>query len=370
MSFTRELLSWYDRHGRHDLPWQHDVNAYRVWLSEIMLQQTQVTTVIPYFERFIEDFPTVEALAAASQDEVLHRWTGLGYYARARNLHRSARIVAKHHGGQFPDDLEILRGLPGIGRSTAGAILAIAFGKKAAILDGNVKRVLSRYHAVEGWSGASAVQNELWQLAETHTPNSRSADYTQAIMDLGATLCTRRKPDCPACPLKDDCQARLRDQVDRYPAPRPVKTLPLRSCYFLILIDTDGRVLLQQRPPAGLWGGLWCFPQCPDRAMISKTCQSLGVVGSADQGAERDLEANYHFAPRQRHTFSHYQLDYIPVFIATGARGQHHSGAIAENNLAWVFPEAPGALGLPRPVQHLLNTIGTGRCTAVASVSD
>lgn len=363
MSFTTRLLNWYDRHGRHDLPWQRDITAYRVWLSEIMLQQTQVRTVIPYFERFIEDFPTVEALAAASQDEVLHRWTGLGYYARARNLHRAARVVADDHGGQFPDDLETLQSLPGIGRSTAGAILAIAFDKSAAILDGNVKRVLSRYHAIEGWPGTSAVQKQLWQLAESHTPQKRCADYTQAIMDLGATLCTRGKPDCTACPLQTDCRARLCDEVDRYPARKPAKPLPVRTCYFLILLDADNRVLLQQRPPTGLWGSLWCFPQCKDKDTIIDACQRLGVAENAGSKAKQKFEARCHFEPQARHTFSHYHLDYTPVFIK--AAGARYNRAIAERNLTWVCAKAPGKLGMPRPVQRLLQTIASGTMPSV-----
>lgn len=364
MSLTTKLLNWYDHHGRHDLPWQRDISAYRVWLSEIMLQQTRVQTVIPYFERFTKDFATVEALAAASRDEVLHRWTGLGYYTRARNLHRAAKMVAEDHGGQFPDDVKTLQCLPGVGRSTAGAISAIAYGKRAAILDGNVKRVLSRYHAVEGRPGASAVQKELWRLAESHTPTIRCADYTQAIMDLGATLCTRSKPNCPDCPLQKDCQARLHDQVDLYPARKPAKTLPVRSCYFLILLDAHKRVLLQQRPPAGLWGGLWCFPQCQHEEAISQTCHSLGIVNAAAAKAGQDIELDCHFRPQQRHTFSHYHLDYTPVFI--DAARQRHSNAVAENNLAWVPAEAPGELGLPRPVQRLLQTIASGDTPALA----
>ena len=231
--------------------------------------------------------------------------------------------------------------------------------------------MLARYHAVEGWPGTSATQKELWHLAESHTPEIRCADYTQAIMDLGAKLCTRRNPDCPACPLKKDCQARLRGEVDRYPTPKPAKTLPLRTCYFLILTDTDGRVLLQQRPPSGLWGGLWCFPQCPDKKSIGPTCHSLGVVESTDPVAARDLDGSRHFAPKQRHTFSHYQLDYTPVFIETGTKGPRHLGAIAENHLAWVFPHAPGELGLPKPVQHLLNSLvaDTGAGCGIESVS-
>ena len=208
-TFAARVLEWFDQHGRKDLPWQRDTTPYRVWVSEIMLQQTQVKTVIPYFERFMAALPQVQALAEAPEDRVLHLWTGLGYYARARNLHRSAQRVARELDGQFPETLAGLCDLPGVGRSTAGAILSIALGQRASILDGNVKRVLARYHRVEGWPGRSAVHQSLWDIAEQYTPAERCADYSQAIMDLGATLCTRSKPACDDCPLRGDCEARL-----------------------------------------------------------------------------------------------------------------------------------------------------------------
>jgi A/G-specific adenine glycosylase len=255
------LLPWFDRHGRHDLPWKAGADPYRIWLSEIMLQQTQVTTVIPYYERFLEAFPDADALAAAEVDAVLARWTGLGYYARARNLHRAARAIVDDHGGRFPADVDALAALPGIGRSTAGAIAAQAFGVRAPILDGNVKRVITRLAAVEGWPGRTAVARELWALAEDWTPAERVADYTQAVMDLGATVCTPRRPACDACPLADRCLARARGLQHRLPTPKPKREKPERRTRMLLIQDPDGAVLLERRPPQGIWGGLWCFPQ-------------------------------------------------------------------------------------------------------------
>ncbi|MFO8155894.1 MAG: A/G-specific adenine glycosylase [Pseudomonadota bacterium] len=258
------LLAWYDRYGRHDLPWQQTPrSAYRVWLAEIMLQQTSVSTVIPYYHRFLERFPALSALANADRDEVLALWTGLGYYARARNLHAAAQHIRDAHGGRFPTEFDEVVALPGIGRSTAGAILAQAYDQCHAILDGNVKRVLTRLHAIPEWPGKAATQRRLWRLAEEMTPAERVADYTQAIMDLGATCCHRRQPDCAACPLRDDCLARSRGVTDRIPAPRPQPTRARRSrSVGLVLVhDGNGHLLLEQRPPNGVWGGLWSFPE-------------------------------------------------------------------------------------------------------------
>ncbi|RLA46204.1 MAG: A/G-specific adenine glycosylase [Gammaproteobacteria bacterium] len=340
-SFACQVLNWYDTCGRTDLPWRQNITPYRIWVSEIMLQQTQVNTVIPYFRRFEDRFPNITALADASLDEVLHLWTGLGYYARGRNLHKTANIVCKDFNGEFPRDNVALEQLPGIGRSTAGAICAIAFDQATPILDGNVKRVLTRYHRIKGWPGQSAVQKKLWQVAETSTPTDRSADYTQAIMDLGATLCTRSKPNCLACPLQVKCQAHTAAVTDQYPTSKPRKTLPVRTTYFLIMVNSQGQVLLQLRPPTGLWGGLWCFPECTDEAAIATTCQQLGFA-----------IRHYRVDQQQRHTFSHYHLDYKPVHI--NAVPEPH---VADSTIAWVNIDDPGQLGLPRPVEQLLKTI-------------
>ncbi|HLS99202.1 MAG: A/G-specific adenine glycosylase [Porticoccaceae bacterium] len=337
--FASRLLRWFDHHGRKDLPWQRDITPYRVWLSEIMLQQTQVATVMPYFTRFTAAYPTVEALAAAPLDAVLHLWTGLGYYARARNLHRAAEIIATEHRGRFPDTLDGLTALPGIGRSTAGAILAIAFRQRATILDGNVKRVLARHRAIAGWPGDGKVAAALWDIAEANTPGSRVADYTQAIMDLGATLCTRARPRCGECPLSADCEALAQGQPTAYPGKKPRKALPVKTTLLLMIRDDEGRVLLEQRPPAGIWGGLWSFPEADSEDDIPATARRLGVIPGAIRPA----------APR-RHTFSHYHLDYTPVHIEAGARHR-----VGEGQTLWTDPAAPGGIGLPAPVKALLD---------------
>ena len=255
-SVAQPLLDWFDRHGRHNLPWHQNRTAYRVWVSEIMLQQTQVATVIPYYLAFMQRFPNVQSLASAPTDDVLSHWSGLGYYARARNLQKAAQAVVHEHDGEFPQDQQQLEALTGIGRSTAAAILAQAYDIRAAILDGNVKRVLARYHAVPGWPGQTAVQQQLWQFAEQHTPNERIRDYTQAIMDLGALVCTRSRPSCERCPLQTNCLAYARSETALYPGSKPKKAKPEKTTWMLILEDNDGRVLLQRRPPSGIWGGL------------------------------------------------------------------------------------------------------------------
>ena len=272
--FSTQLLAWFARHGRKDLPWQSDPSPYRVWVSEIMLQQTQVATVIPYYQTFMTRFPDVRRLAAAPLDEVLHLWSGLGYYARARNLHRAASLICSEHQGDVPSDLAALEALPGIGRSTAGAILALSAGQRHPILDGNVKRVLSRVYRVEGWYGHGEVARQLWELAERHTPKTQVAAYTQAIMDLGATLCTRGKPACARCPLQDQCAAYRDDCVGAYPASRPRRTLPVRESRVLLLCNAAGEVLLQRRPPVGIWGGLWSFPEVPADEDARQWCRT------------------------------------------------------------------------------------------------
>lgn len=343
VDFSARLLAWFDRHGRHDLPWQRERSPYRVWLSEIMLQQTQVNTVIPYFERFVAAFPDVAALAAAPVDSVLHHWTGLGYYARARNLHRTARLVTEQYDGQFPALLDELTALPGIGRSTAGAIAAIAFGRRAAILDGNVKRVLARHGAIAGWPGQTDVARNLWEIAERFTPTERVADYTQAIMDLGATLCTRMRPACARCPVRADCLAHAAGVPEQYPGRKPKTATPIRATLFLILRNPAGAVLLEQRPPTGIWGGLWSFPECAPETDIASQCDALG---------HRAL--NWQAGAARRHVFSHYRLDYTPVVVTVAAG----FGIADGDGRRWVFPASPGALGLPAPAKRLLAELG------------
>lgn len=338
--FASHLLAWHAKHGRHDLPWQHYPSAYRVWVSEIMLQQTQVATVIPYYEKFMQRFPDVLALAESTQDEVLHYWTGLGYYARARNLHRAARQIRDQHNGQFPDEFAAVAELPGIGRSTAGAILALARHQRHAILDGNVKRVLARYHAVAGWPGKPAVAQQLWVYAEQHTPDNAVAAYTQAIMDLGATVCTRSKPACALCPLQTGCRARAAGSQADYPGKKPAKTLPVRYTHLLLFVQA-GRVLLRRRPATGVWGGLWSFPEA---AVVTEIAAIAQAHGLDFQGIET--------WPQQRHTFSHFHLDYVPLRIDA------RIAAVREApDECWYDLHQPPALGLPAPVKNLLDAL-------------
>ncbi|WP_461521736.1 A/G-specific adenine glycosylase [Porticoccus sp.] len=340
--FAKQLLQWFDQNGRKDLPWQHDITPYRVWVSEIMLQQTQVGTVIPYFGRFMASFPDVQALAEANIDQVLHHWTGLGYYARARNLHKAAQMVVADFSGVFPDTVDTLQTLPGIGRSTAGAICAIAHRKWAAILDGNVKRVLARVHAIQGWPGQRDVAEQLWQLAEQHTPEQRVADYTQAIMDLGATLCTRSKPDCESCPMKKSCQANSLGNPTDFPGKKPRREQPIRQCLFLVIRNPSGEILLEQRPASGLWGGLWVFPQCDDESDIKTTCSRLGCNAESWQ-----------LMPQQRHTFSHFHLDYQPALI----EARHNSTVMDSQGLVWYNPASSLEVGTAQPVRKLLQQL-------------
>jgi A/G-specific adenine glycosylase len=343
-AFANALLAWYDAHGRKDLPWQQARNAYRVWLSEVMLQQTQVRTVIAYFERFVAALPTLPDLAAASEDRVLALWSGLGYYSRARNLHRSARLCVEQHAGNLPRDIEALAALPGIGRSTAAAILAQAYGDRHAILDGNVRRVLARWHGVRDWPGASAAQRMLWEHAEAHTPQERVADYTQAIMDLGATLCTRTRPQCTRCPVATGCVA-LRDGVTgTLPLAKPKRARPTRATTMLIVRDAQGRVLLERRPPTGVWARLWSLPEVADAAGAIHHLQERYAV-CADVKTTLDGFV---------HTFSHYHLHITPVLLAGVA---NHDRIADDPDLGWHSRAQLDTLGLPAPVRKLLQPL-------------
>ena len=340
--FQQQLFAWFDIHGRKDLPWQQGINPYRVWVSEIMLQQTQVAAVIDYFNRFVERFPSVQSLADAELDEVLQHWSGLGYYARARNLHKTAQIVSRN-GGQFPENVSDLSALPGIGRSTAGAILSIACGQSQAILDGNVKRVLARFHAIEGWPGAAKVAKELWQISERYTPSWRCGDYTQAMMDLGATLCTRSKPQCEICPIAEACLAREQGLVDQLPSPKPRKELPVKRLYFVLAQDDERRLLLEKRPPAGIWGGLWSLPEFEE------------IEQFHDWAAMRDMQlTGIKPLPSQRHTFSHYHLDYIPLQTCV----HNPNNCVMEaGTLVWYNISEIHSLGLPAPIKRLITLL-------------
>jgi len=340
----RRLLAWFDRHGRKDLPWQRSRDPYRVWVSEIMLQQTQVSTVIPYYERFLKRFPDVGALARARLDSVLHHWTGLGYYARARNLKKAAETIVREHAGRFPRDIEAVADLPGIGRSTAGAILAFAFGQRHPILDGNVKRVLARLHAIETPVGRRDTEQQLWQLAEQYTPRTRVADYTQAIMDLGATVCRPRRPDCTNCPLRVGCRAATAGRPEDYPVRTARKALPMRQTVMLMIRDRRGRVLLTQRPPSGLWGGLWGFPECDTPATAAR-------FGRDHLGLEIEPATSW---PTLRHGFSHFTLDITPLPATLKGTGTSLRETVAG---AWIDPRRPDARGLAAPVKHLLQKL-------------
>jgi A/G-specific adenine glycosylase len=336
------VLAWHDRHGRKDLPWQRDPTPYRVWVSEIMLQQTQVQTVIPYYERFLARFPDAVTLAEAPLDAVLHLWSGLGYYARARNLHRAAQSLRDHHGGRFPETFADIAALPGVGRSTAGAILSLALGQRHPILDGNVTRVLARCFAVKGWPGKAEVARRLWTLAESLTPHDRAGAYNQAMMDLGATVCTRTRPACPLCPLVDGCIASGRGTPAAYPERKPAAVLPLRTTQLLVVRDADGRVLLEQRPPTGIWGGLWSLPQIEAGADPVAWCEARRV----GEGAR--VVGHW---PARRHTFSHFHLDMRPVEIRLERVGL---GGVEEAGRVWYNPAAPDARGLAAPVRRML----------------
>lgn len=342
--FAQRLLDWFDRAGRKHLPWQQQRTPYRVWVSEIMLQQTQVSTVIPYFERFMATFPTVNALAAAPEDDVLHLWTGLGYYARARNLHRAARLVVADHGGEFPKGVSALSELPGIGRSTAGAIVSLAQAGRAPILDGNVKRVLARHQAVAGWPGTTAVANKLWDIAEQMTPRQRVADYTQAIMDLGATVCLRSKPRCLDCPVSADCTARIDGATGIYPGKKPRKEIPTRARHYPILIDAQGRVLMEKRPARGVWGGLWCFPEF-DSWQSARDWYYTHWQEEPPPGRE--------LAPFE-HVFTHFRLIIHPVVLTPVAA----SSEIADHgSMAWFSLDTRPEVGVPSPVAILLDQL-------------
>jgi A/G-specific adenine glycosylase len=337
VKFSGQLLDWWDKHGRKDLPWQHPRTAYHVWVAEIMLQQTQVKTVIPYFIRFIDRFPDIDTLANASEDDVLALWSGLGYYARARNLLKTAQRCRENHDAELPRNPAALAALPGIGESTANAIYSQAHDKPAVILDGNVKRVLARYFAIEGWPGKSSVHKQLWGSAARLLPKRRGADYTQAIMDLGATVCTRTKPACRQCPVAGQCQAFRINSVDKYPAKRPALKKTSKSFHVLILTDGKGRVLLERRPPTGIWGGLWSLPADDDGGMIR---QYPGL----DAGKLREL-------PGLKHQLTHMDMTIRPLigdseFLSTGVE--------CAPDQRWFEPQEWPQLGLPKPVRQLL----------------
>ena len=340
--FAARLIDWQRSHGRRDLPWQAAPDAYRVWISEIMLQQTQVSSVIPYYLRFVSEFPDVRSLAAAPIDHVLRLWSGLGYYRRAHFLHRAAQTLVAEHAGVMPRDPKALTALPGIGRSTAAAIAALAYGTRAAILDGNVKRVLARHAGIAGYPGDARVERALWKRAEEVLPESDIADYTQALMDLGATVCVRAAPRCSACPIRTDCRARRSGRVDQLPSPRPRKALPRRKLKVLV-VEQAGEVLLERRPPAGVWAGLWSLPELETGADAARYCRKRFGAQVKPLALLREIE----------HVFTHFRLTITPQRCVV----QRWPAQAAEPGLIWLpLADAAGA-ALPAPIKKLLRSL-------------
>jgi A/G-specific adenine glycosylase len=340
--FAAKLIAWHKRHGRHDLPWQATRDPYAVWVSEIMLQQTQVATVIPYYRRFLARFPDVAALAAAPLDAVLVEWSGLGYYSRARNLHRAAQSIVRGQRGRFPRDFDDLLALPGIGRSTAAAICVFAFDARCAILDGNVKRVLTRHFGIDGYPGEKRVEAALWRQAESLLPKKYIVAYTQGLMDLGAGLCTRRQPRCSSCPLVAGCVAHDQGLTAELPARKPRTTLPRRQTTMLVM-QHGGEVLLEKRPAAGIWGGLWCFPEAAPGDDIEKVCvQRFGArIGAT------------HSLPKLEHGFTHFRLTIEPRCL----RVAWLLPRAAEPGHVWLSVEDAKAAAVPTPVRRILASL-------------
>lgn len=344
--FTRKLLLWYKKFGRNDLPWNSNhQTAYSIWLSEIMLQQTQVKTVIPYYLKFIEIFPDVITLANASLDDILALWAGLGYYTRARNLHKTAIIIRDHYHGIFPKTLEQMIELPGIGRSTASAILAFSEKQVLPILDGNVKRVLTRLHTINGSPTKPEVEKKLWQLAASYTPSSRYIkDYTQAIMDLGATICTRSSPKCNECPVSAECLAFKENQVSLYPQKSTKKILPVKSIYFILLKNNKNEILLERRPEVGIWGGLWSFPEANTRDFPTNY---LNYGEKINSKTSQVLEPIHH-------TFSHFKLIATPILYSIGPSTKI---AMSNTQILWHNPDNALPKGVPAPIEKLLRLL-------------
>ncbi len=358
-SFASRLIVWQRTQGRHDLPWQ-GADAYRVWLSEIMLQQTQVATVIPYYQRFVASFPNIAALAAATEEQVLAHWSGLGYYARGRNLHKAAQIIVEKHHGEFPREFEQILELPGIGRSTAAAISALAFHERKAILDGNVKRVLARYCGIDGWAGEKKVEEKLWLQAEALLPKSPRpsgerarmksgfdsdiSTYTQALMDMGASVCTRSKPKCVLCPVQADCVALQTECIAKLPTPRPRKTVPERCATYLLLMHGND-ILLEKRPGSGIWGGLWCPPQFDDEVAAKDWFEISGMDASDGERLETFT-----------HTFTHFKLHITPLKIQLARKPL----SAAQQGRVWLDVEEALGAAIPTPVLAMLEKVCKG----------
>ena len=338
-AFAKKIIIWQRREGRHGLPWQGTRDAYRIWLSEIMLQQTQVATVIPYYEKFVARFPDVAALAAANLDDVMQLWAGLGYYARARNLHRAAEAIVDMHGGVFPRAFDDILALPGIGRSTAAAVSAFAFSERRAILDGNVKRVFARQFGIEGDTRMRPVEEAMWAIADKKLPKTDIESYTQGLMDLGATVCTRTQPVCLLCPVRSTCVAFVEGRIDELPGKRIHRETPHRQTRMLVIIS-NGELLLEKRPPTGIWGGLWSLPELPvEKDMFEVLHKSYGMKGRT----VRELA-------RVEHGFTHYSLSIFPVEIAVA----HVEARAMEPGLMWINLEDAMGAAIPAPVKRIL----------------
>jgi A/G-specific adenine glycosylase len=340
--FASRLITWQKMHGRHDLPWQNTSDPYAIWVSEIMLQQTQVSSVIGYYRKFMQRFPNIASLALATQEDVLQHWSGLGYYSRARNLHHAATIIMEQYHGEFPQDFAIIQTLPGIGRSTAAAIASFAFNQIQTILDGNVKRVLARHFLVKGWPSSPKVEKDLWRLAEELLPEQDMVAYTQGLMDLGATLCSRSKPQCSNCPLMKTCAAYQHNRVTELPTPKPRKVIPEKFTTMLILQHGD-EVLLEKRPPAGIWGGLWSFPETDVKlgfetiilnqfAMIAETSQPL---------------------PALSHAFTHFKLHIQPQPMQVLTVSPN----ICEPKYVWLSIDDAIGAAIPTPIRKILHSL-------------
>jgi len=342
--FNQRIIDWHALHGRKTLPWQSNKTLYRTWVSEVMLQQTQVATVIPYFNKFMRSFPTVAYLANAPIDEVLHHWTGLGYYARARNLHKAAQTIRDKFNGEFPENFEDVIALSGIGRSTAGAVLSLTLGQNYAILDGNVKRVLTRHQTIEGWTGEKRVENRLWELAERLTPAKQANIFNQAMMDMGAMICTRSKPKCTECPVSDDCLALATDSMTSYPTPKAKKKIPVKSATMLVLCENGKAIQLQQRPPTGIWGGLWCFPE------FENTEKALQYMAKHHIQPKKQTEL-----PTFRHTFSHYHFDITALLIEVDHAGDIQ--VMEDSASLWYNLQHPQKIGLAAATKKILSTV-------------
>jgi A/G-specific adenine glycosylase len=344
LAFANRIISWQSQYGRHDLPWQNTRDPYAIWVSEIMLQQTQVAAVIAYYQKFMQRFPTIVSLASADQEAVMQYWSGLGYYSRARNLHKAAQTISDRYAGTFPSDFNEIQQLPGIGRSTAAAISSFAFDQPQPILDGNVKRVFARHFLVEGWPGEPKVEKQLWQIAEQLMPASDAVPYTQGLMDLGATLCTRTKPRCTDCPLQQTCAALAQNKVKLLPSPKPRKVIPEKSVTMLLLMQGD-EILLEKRPPRGIWGGLWSLPEVT-------TGEDVQQVARERYGYETEWLAPL---PILSHAFTHFKLHITPQPLRIV---RHLPSVRSSASMFLAHGDAVGA-ALPTPIRRIIQSLSS-----------